>query len=232
MSEHSVIAPGARIAEGVEIGHFTVIHSNVEIGQGAVIGNHCELGHPSPAANTGPLRIGSGAVIRSHSVLYEGSTYGPGLETGHHATLRENVRAGTNLRVGTFSDVQGDAHFGDYVRLHSSVFVSKLTKIADFAWVFPGVTFTEDPHPPSDVANEGATLGRYAVVAAAATLLPGVSVGDEAVVAAHSLVTRDVEPGMLVAGVPARPRGAASELFLRDGSGRPAYPWREHFGRS
>jgi acetyltransferase-like isoleucine patch superfamily enzyme len=227
---HAIVSPEAELGAGVEIGPFSVVHANVVLGDGAVIGSHCVVGHPAPGAS-GPLRLGPGATIRSHTVLYEGSEFGPGLETGHHVTLREGIRAGVDLRVGTQGDVQGDARFGDYVRLHSNVFVSKRTAIEDFAWIFPGVTFTEDPHPPSDGCNAGAAVGRYAVVAAAATLLPGVTIGDDAVVAAGSLVTHSVEPGVLVAGIPARPRGPASGVRLRDGSQRPAYPWRSHFAR-
>jgi acetyltransferase-like isoleucine patch superfamily enzyme len=153
------------------------------------------------------------------------------LETGHHATLREGIRAGENLRVGTHADLQGDTDIGDFVRIHSGAFICRSSKIEDFVWVFPRAVFTEDPHPPSDGCNKGPHIHEYAVIAAAATLLPGVQVGAAALVGAHSLVTKDVAPGELVAGVPARSRGALSQLALRDGSGGAAYPWTGHFRR-
>ncbi len=62
-------------------------------------------------------------------------------------------------------------------------------------------------------------------------MLPGVRIGTRSVVAAGSVVTKDVQPDTLVAGVPARDRGAASQVILRDGTGRPAYPWMRHFHR-
>ena len=61
--------------------------------------------------------------------------------------------------------------------------------------------------------------------------MPGVVVGEGALVASASLVRHDVEPGMVVAGVPARPLGHTSELEQPVGSGQPAYPWRRHFHR-
>ena len=48
-------------------------------------------------------------------------------------------------------------------------------------------------------------IGRDVMIGANCTILPGVTVGDGAVVAAHSLVNRDVPPGAFVGGVPARP---------------------------
>jgi acetyltransferase-like isoleucine patch superfamily enzyme len=229
MSAAAVISPHAVLGDGVEVGPFTVVGPDVEIGDGTKIGSHCVIGHPATGA-TGPLRIGPDSVIRSNTVLYTASTYDARLETGHHATLREGITAGVNLRVGTSCDVQGAARLGDHVRLHSGVFLCQGSVLEDYVWVFPHVVFTEDPHPPSDGHNAGPHVERYAVIAAHATLLPGVRIGEGAVVAAHSLVTKDVAPGAVVAGVPARPRGEATDIVLRDGSG-PAYPWRRHFRR-
>jgi acetyltransferase-like isoleucine patch superfamily enzyme len=231
MNEFSEVSPEATIGTGVRLGPFCVVHPNVVLEDDVVIGSHCVIGHPSATDGSPPLHIGRAARIRSHTVLYEGSSYGPGLETGHGATLREGIRAGVNLRAGTLCDLQGDAQVGDYVRLHSNVFVCKRTVIEDFVWVFAGTVFTDDPHPPSDGSNAGVHVGRYAVIAASVTLLPGVRIGEDAFVGAHSLVSRDVQPGMFVAGVPAEARMPVSEIRLRDGTEAPAYPWRRHFHR-
>jgi acetyltransferase-like isoleucine patch superfamily enzyme len=227
----SQISPEATIGSDVEIGAFCVVHPNVVIEDDVTIGSHCVIGHPAATGPVEPLRIGRGARVRSHSVIYEGSTFAPGLETGHAATLREGIHAGENLRVGTSCDLQGDSTIGEYVRLHSGVFVCRGTAIEDFAWVFMGTVFTDDPHPPNDRVRAASQVGRYAVVAASVTVLPGVRIGEDALVGARSLVTRDVEPGTVVAGVPASPRGRVSEIELRDGTGEPAYPWRRHFRR-
>jgi serine acetyltransferase len=77
----------------------------------------------------------------------------------------------------------------------------------------------------------GCTIEDYASIAAASVVLPGVTVGHHSLVAAHACVTKNVPPNMVVAGVPARVVSDAQSIKLRDGSGRPAYPWTQHFIR-
>jgi acetyltransferase-like isoleucine patch superfamily enzyme len=230
ISEQSAVHPGAVLGDDVTIGPFTIVHDGVELGDGTTVGSHCVIGHPAPQPGTAPLMIGASSQIRSHSVIYAGSVFGERLETGHHVTLREGIAAGVNLRVGTLSDLQGDARIGDYVRLHSNVHVGKHTSLGDFVWVFPYTVFTNDPHPPSEV-QRGVVVEDYAVIATMVTLLPGVRVGEGAVVSAGSVVTRDVTAGDLAVGVPARRVRAACEVQLQDAPGGPAYPWRRHFTR-
>jgi acetyltransferase-like isoleucine patch superfamily enzyme len=221
----------ARIGRRASIGEFTVVHDNVVLGDDVQIGSHCVLGWPSPRGDAEPLVIGDGAIVRSHAVFYEGSSFAPGLRTGHAVVVREGVRAGTELQIGTGSDLQGETTIGDHVRIHSGVFIPQGTRIGDFVWLFPNAVLMDDPHPPSDVARAAPVLEDYCVIGAGANVLPGVRVGARSVVAAGSVVTRDVPVDALVAGVPARKIGPASRVKLRDGSGRAAYPWTRHFHR-
>jgi acetyltransferase-like isoleucine patch superfamily enzyme len=231
VASSATISPRARIGNGVEIREYTIVHDNVVLGDGTVVGAFCELGHASSTEVAGPLEIGPGSLIRSHSVLYEGSSFGPELRTGHHVTLREGLRVGRNLQVGTLSDLQGRTTIGDHVRLHSNVHIGQWARIGSFVWLYPYTVLTNDPHPPSDGCFAGVEVGDYAVVATMCCLLPGVKVGTRALVAAHSLVNRDVAPDTVVGGSPARPLGPTSGILLRDGSGEPAYPWMRHFHR-
>lgn len=224
------VSSKARLGRNVIIGDFTVVHDNVVIGNDVVIESHCVMGYPTPLSDGEPLVIGDGARIRTHSVFYEGSIFGPGLVTGHRVTVREKFKAGKNLQIGTLCDFQGHAEVGDYVRTHSNVHIGHKTIIGNCVWIFPYTVFTNDPHPPSDGFMKGVVVEDYAAIATMCCLMPGVRVGTRSLVGAHSLVTKDVEPDTVVGGVPAKKLCMASDIKLKDGSG-PAYPWMRHFHR-
>jgi acetyltransferase-like isoleucine patch superfamily enzyme len=226
----ALVSPEAILGTEVEIGAFSIVHGNVILGDRAKIGSYCELGLPTPLSNGSPLEIGSDSLIRSHSVFYEASRFGKGLSTGHRVTVRENTIAGCGFQVGTLSEIQGDCQIGDYVRFQSSVFVGKKTRIGNFVWILPYAVLTNDPTPPSNDLI-GCVIEDFATVCAMAVILPGVTVGQHSLVAAHACVSRDVPPLMVAAGVPSRIVGEARAVKRRDGSGEPAYPWTAHFHR-
>jgi acetyltransferase-like isoleucine patch superfamily enzyme len=226
----ALISPKAQLGRNVKVGPFTVIHDEVVVGDETVIDGHCEIGYATALAHGAPLIIGARSLIRSHSIFYQGSTFGDGLVTGHRVTVREKTHAGEGLQLGTLSDIQGHCEIGNFVRTHSNVHIGQKSKIHDFVWLFPYVVLTNDPHPPSNICI-GCEIHRFAVVATMSVVLPGVSVGEGALVAAHSSVSKDVLPHTVVGGSPAKYICDASKIKLRDGSGQSAYPWTQHFTR-
>lgn len=227
----ALVSSNARLGTEVSIGAYTIVHDNVEIGDNTIIGSQCEIGYSTPATEGGEgLKIGAGSMIRSHSVFYEGSTFGDRLTTGHRVTVREGTVAGENFQIGTLGDIQGHCEIGDYVRFHSNVHIGQHSRIGNFVWIFPYVVLTNDPHPPSDVMS-GVSVGDYAAIATMSVVLPGVNIGEGALVGAHSSITRNVEPNTCVVGAPAKYVCDTESIQLKDGSGRSAYPWRHHFHR-
>jgi acyl-[acyl carrier protein]--UDP-N-acetylglucosamine O-acyltransferase len=226
----AIVSPKAKLGANVKIGPFSIVHDNVDIGDNTVIDSHCEIGYPSALAGDRPLIIGANSLIRSHSIFYAGSTFGERLMTGHRVTVREGTVVGVNLQLGTLCDLQGDCTIGDYVRFHSNVHIGKMSKVGNFVWIFPYVVLTNDPHPPSSVL-QGCEIGDYAAVATMTVVLPGVKVGAHSLVAAHSMVGKDVAPSTVVGGAPAKYLCDTVKIRLKDGTDRPAYPWTSHFRR-
>lgn len=234
----AVISTNATLGTGVTVGPFAVIHEGVQVGDRCVVGSHCVLGEPtgdfysgSPSQTATTTVIGADAVIRSHSVLYQGVIAGPGFRTGHRVTIREGSRIGDDVQVGTMSDLQGNLEIGNHTRLHSNVFVAQLSVIEDFVWLFPHVVLTNDPHPPSDTCTRGPQIRRFAAIGAGAMILPGIEIGEHALVGAMSLVTRDVEPETVVVGVPAKATGSVRDVACRHGALEAVYPWPQQFRR-
>ncbi|SUD30175.1 putative lipopolysaccharide biosinthesis-related acetyltransferase [Pseudomonas fluorescens] len=226
----AIIDNDAKIGSNVSIGPYSIIHKNVVIGDNTEIGAYCEIGLPTKLANGRPLIIGNGAVIRSHSVFYEGSTFGEKLVTGHRVTIRELTTAGDGFQIGTLGDIQGHCEIGDYVKCHSNVHIGQHSTVGNYVWIFPYVVLTNDPHPPSEVMA-GVTIEDFAVIATMSVILPGVTVKKGALVGAHSSVNKDVNPDAVVAGSPAKFICGTEKIKLKDGSGNHAYPWRRHFHR-
>lgn len=232
MSIHStaIVSSNAKLGKNVKIGAFSVIHENVQIGDNTIIESYCELGVSNQYSAGQLLKIGAGSLIRSRSTFYEGSEFGEQLITGHNVTVREKTIAGKNLQIGTLSDIQGHCHIGDYVRFHSNVHIGQQSRIGNFVWIFPYVVLTNDPHPPSNLLK-GVIVEDYAAIATMTTILPAVCIGKGALVGAHSLVNKNVEPETVVAGSPAKFICLAEKIKLQDGTNRPAYPWITHFHR-
>lgn len=226
----ALIDDGAKIGNNVSIGPYSIVHKNVVIGDNTEIGACCEIGLPTKLANGRPLIIGKDAVIRSHSVFYEGSTFGTNLVTGHRVTVRELTTAGDGFQIGTLGDIQGHCEIGDYVKCHSNVHIGQHSTVGNYVWIFPYVVLTNDPHPPSEVMA-GVTIEDFAVIATMSVILPGVTVKKGALVGAHSSVNKDVAPDAVVAGSPAKFICGTEKIKLKDGSGNHAYPWRRHFHR-
>lgn len=225
----AIVSPKAEIGSGVTIGPFTTIHDNVRIGDNTVVEGYCELGVANNLSAGMPLVIREGSHIRSHSVFYEGSSFGARLVTGHRVTVREKTEAGENLQIGTLSDIQGHCRIGDYVRFHSNVHIGQKSVVGNYVWIFPYVVLTNDPHPPSNILI-GATIEDFAVIATMSVVLPGARVAKGCLIGAHSCVKGETEEDSLYIGSPAARVCATSKIKLRDGSGA-AYPWRRHFTR-
>ncbi len=226
----AVISEKAIIGDNVDIGPFTIIYENVEIHSGTKIEGYCEIGVENNFSEGQPVVIREGSHIRSHSVFYAGSEFGEKLVTGHRVTVREKTVAGSNLQIGTLSDIEGHCQIGDYVRFHSNVHIGQKSKIGNFVWIFPYVVLTNDPHPPSNVSM-GVVVEDFAVIATMSVVLPGVRVASHCLIGAHALVAKDTESHKVYVGNPAKFVCPTNKIKLQDGSGQSAYPWIHHFTR-
>jgi acetyltransferase-like isoleucine patch superfamily enzyme len=193
------------------------IHDNVLIGPGAVVEDYCILGAPPRGARDGELQttLGEGAIIRSHTVIYAGNVIGRHFQTGNKVNIRESNRIGDNVSIGTLSVIEHHVEIADNVRIHTQAFIPEYSVLEEGCWIGPNVVFTNAKYPlsPGVKARLSAPVVRKgAKIGANATLLPGVIIGENALVGAGAVVVRDVAPGTVVAGNPARVIRQIAEL--------------------
>jgi len=129
---------------------------------------------------------------------------------------------GNDTRIGAFVEIQKNATIGARCKISSHAFICEGVVIEDEVFIGHGVMFTNDPFPratrpdgspqsESDWTLEPTRVGRRASIGSNATILCGLTIGEGALVGAGAVVTRDVAPHAIVAGVPARVMGDARE---------------------
>ena len=148
-------------------------------------------------------KVGERAILRRGSVIYERAVIGSNVELGHNVLIREDTIVGDGVRIGTGSIVEKGVRIGRNAWIQSMVYIPNGTVIEDDVFIGPNAVITNDKYPPSKRLDP-VIIRRGAVIGANATLVAGVEIGEGAVVAAGAVVTRDVPPGAVVAGVPAR----------------------------
>lgn len=114
-------------------------------------------------------------------------------------------KVGRDSMIGTFVEVQAGATIGDRTRIQSHTFICELVHIGSDVFVGHGVMFINDTMPPQPEKDKWKPtyVRDRASIGSNATILP-VTVGEDAVVGAGAVVTKDVPPGAVVAGCPAR----------------------------
>lgn len=139
---------------------------------------------------------------------------GPGVKLYAFVNLY-GCEIGANTRIGTFVEIQKGATIGANCKISSHSFICEGVTIEDEVFVGHGVTFINDLYPRAtteggrlqtaeDWACVQTTIKRGASLGSASTILAGITVGENAIVGAGSVVTHDVAPNTIVAGNPAR----------------------------
>ena len=143
----------------------------------------------------------------------------------HHPSLVNlyGCRIGDQTRIGSFVEIQKHAVIGARCKISSHSFICEGVTLGDEVFIGHGVVFTNDRYPRAatpDGRLQGdgdwqvipTRVGRGASIGSHATLLPGIVVGEHALVGAGSVVTRDVPAYAVVVGVPARVAGSMRDI--------------------
>ena len=208
-----------------------MIHSNVSIGEGTYVHEGAIVGEAPRGRQPGELKtvIGAGGVIRSGTVIYAGTVIGDRFNSGHGALIREDNLIGDDCSIGTNAVLEAANRIGNGTRIHSGCFLAHVT-LGARVFLGPHVVFTDDPHPMCPRYLDcvlGATVEDDVSIGANATILPGLRIGAGSLIGAGSVVTKNVEAGVVVAGNPAVRVKDVDQLVCFKGYFERPYVWRE-----
>lgn len=144
----------------------------------------------------------------------------PDVKLGRNVSLRDFVNLygceiGDDVKIGTFVEIQKGVKIGSRCKISSHTFICEGVTLEDDIFVGHNVTFTNDRYPHATNANGQlqtdadwvclrTLVRRGASIGSGTTLLCGITVGENAMIGAGSVVTKDVPPGAVIAGNPAR----------------------------
>lgn len=182
---------------------------------GHVIDPGVTLGYRVERFAAEPLVLGDRARLRSGTILYDGSTIGRNLQTGHNVIVREECEIGDDVSIWSNTVIDYGCRIGNNVKIHTNIYIAQYTVIEDGAFLAPGVSIANDLYPGSDESADvmrGPYIEAGAQIGVGATLLPYVRIGAGAIIGSGAVVARDVPPGMVAYGNPARATKMVADL--------------------
>jgi acetyltransferase-like isoleucine patch superfamily enzyme len=126
--------------------------------------------------------------------------------------MRENTDIGESTNIGHYCVIEGYSTIGSNCSIWGQSHITAFSTIEDYVFAAPFLMTTNDPvmdyrRPWISIGHKGPTIKKGARIGAAVTLLPGIVIGIEAMVAAGAVVTKDVPEYAIMLGVPAKAVG-------------------------
>jgi UDP-2-acetamido-3-amino-2,3-dideoxy-glucuronate N-acetyltransferase len=144
-----------------------------------------------------------------NGIIFEDARIGENTRIGNFVFIRDTTVIGKGCVVGSYVDIEGDVHVGDFVSLQSGCYLTRGVIIEDEVFCGPRmITLNDKPisyrRPSLIFTRRAPRLLRAARVGGGSVLCPGVTIGENALIGAGSVVTRDVPDRCIVMGNPAR----------------------------
>lgn len=217
ISKTAIIHEGAIVAESAIINDYVVVYPNVVIQENVEVMDHAVIGRLPKSASTSKRKvqqeykktvIGENSIVSPGAVIYTDVTIGKGTLVGDNASIREGCRIGSGCIIARNVSVNYNTTVGDATKIMDNAHITGNMVIEDHVFISVLVATTNDnligKGEYSDEREKGPYIKRGATIGAAANLLPAITIGENALVAAGSVVTKDVPDKKVVMGIPAK----------------------------
>jgi acetyltransferase-like isoleucine patch superfamily enzyme len=204
-----------KVYRGAVLFPNVVLGDKVTIFPGAVIGR--------PPLSTGatrlsvtwdslpPVKIGNNCVIGANAVIYADVEIGDNSMVCDTACIREQCRIGSFCVIAQGVTINYNTKIGSHVRVMDNSHLTGNMVIEDQVFIGMLVTTANDNlmgRQKEDYQPRGPIIKKFATIGQGSCILPGIEIGENAIVGSNAVVTKDVAPRTVVMGTPAR--------FVRD----------------
>lgn len=206
---NNCIHRSAKIYGSTTIGNNCTVMENVTLGypQHDILLRILDEGKEIEDYEFPGCHIGNDSFIRAGTTIFSNVRTGVRFKTGHNAMIREKTTIGDNVLVGTNVIIDGNVSIGNNVSIQGNVYIPTHVIIEDNVFIGPCAVLANDRYPiRGEYTPEGPILRKGVSIGANATIVPGVEIGEGAMVAAGALVTKDVPAWKLAIGCPAKIR--------------------------
>ena len=196
------ISENVSLGKKVRIGQNSIIKENVTIGDDVVIFPNVYIGNDT--------KIDDGSIIQYGAFIEHNCNIGKHCRIGTNAVLRRETNIGDNSIFGSLSASEGKNWIGNNVLIHSQCHLTSGLIIEDWVFIAPEFVGANDPdmlHGRRHVKKFVPQAPRIKFgtgIAVNVTVLPGVVIGRECIIGAHSVVTKDLPDFSVAYGVPAK----------------------------
>ena len=212
-----VIEKNVKIGDDCIIGHHVVIREGTAIGNSVRIDDNTVIGKQPLRSKRSifksnktytPSMIGDECLIGAQVVVYVGCEISNNVLIADSAAVREDVKVGEFTIIGRSCTIENFTTIGKKCKLETNSYITAYSVIEDYCFIAPGVVTTNDNYLGRTEERfkhfKGVTVRKGGRIGGGAVILPGLEIGEDAIVAAGSVVTRNVPARQIFAGVPAK----------------------------
>lgn len=214
LGENIVIEENVTIGDNVSIGNNVTIKANTKIGNEVIINDLTVLGKNTstnkkmarkPSDSKEPLIIEDNVTIGCNCVIYRSVLLKKGVFVGDLSSIRENVTIGEDSIIGRSVIVENKTSIGKRVTIQTGCYITADMEIEDEVFFGPCCSTSNDKYMGmGNYKHQGPIVKKGAKIGNNATLLPGIIIGENSIVGAGTVVTKNVPSNKTVVGNPGR----------------------------